>query len=82
MTYLLLQLGAVEANPIADFFYKAWGFTGMLAFKLALVAFICVIAQLIAIRNHRYARWVLTGGTAVVGMVVVYSLVLAYGYFR
>ncbi|MEM7477822.1 MAG: DUF5658 family protein [Planctomycetota bacterium] len=78
MTYLLLSNGAIESNPVADFFYKNWGFQGMLYFKLLSVAFICVLAQAIARRSLNHARFVLLIGTAIVGFVVVYSGWLLY----
>lgn len=79
VTYLLLAFGAMEANPIADYFLKHWGHIGMLFFKLASVAFICLLAQLIATRSVRHARFVLIVGTLIVGGVVIYSLFLLSG---
>lgn len=79
MTYLLLNLGAVEANPIAAYFIGRWGFAGMIVFKLAIVAAVCVISQVVATRNMRYARGLLWIGIAVVGCVVIYSLRLLTG---
>ena len=79
MTYLLLQNGGIEANPVAKFFYDLGGFQGMLYFKLASVAFICVLAQVIARKNMRYAQFVLIAGVAIVGFVVLYSARLLYG---
>lgn len=77
MTYLLLRTDrAVEANPIARFFLHRWGIRGMIYFKFALVAFVCVLTQIIATRKESTARRVLWLATAVVSFVVVYSLVL------
>lgn len=79
MTYLLLNLGAVEANPIAAFFIDRWGFAGMIIFKLAIVAAVCVVSQVVATRNMRYARGLLWAGIIIVGGVVIYSLRLLTG---
>ncbi|MFK7735851.1 MAG: DUF5658 family protein [Pirellulaceae bacterium] len=79
MTYLLLNFGAIESNPLADFFFKNFGFRGMLYFKLASVAFICILTQIIAKRNLSRARFVLLLGTAIVGFVVIYSAWLLRG---
>lgn len=79
MTYLLLcHRGAVfvESNPVARFFLREWGAKGLIYFKFAMVAFVCVLAQIIAQRRPRVARMLLTGATLVVGIVVVYSLKL------
>lgn len=73
MTNILLRRGAIEANPFANFFYLRWGFNGMIAFKLILVAFICVVAQLIAIKKLHTGRNVLYLGSLVTGLVVIYS---------
>lgn len=79
MTYMLLAKGAMETNPVADFFYKNWGHVGMLAFKLVSVAFICILAQIIAKKSIGHARFVLVVGTLIVGAVVIYSGKLLYG---
>lgn len=76
VTYSLLSFGAIEANPLADYFLKNWGHAGMLWFKLASVAFICILSQLIALISFRHARFVLIAGTVIVSIVVVYSLFL------
>ncbi len=78
MTYILLsQSGSVmfvESNPVARYFIAGWGPKGMIYFKFAMVAFVCVLAQIIARRKPRVARWLLLGATGVVSLVVVYSL--------
>lgn len=79
MTYLLLNLGAAEANPIAAFFIDRWGFAGMIIFKLVIVAAVCVVSQVVATRNMRYARGLLWAGIIIVGCVVIYSLRLLTG---
>jgi hypothetical protein len=73
MTNVLLRMGAIEANPFANYFYQKWGFNGMIAFKLVLVAFICVIAQVIAIKKVHTGKNVLYLGSFVTGLVVIYS---------
>ncbi|RMF37411.1 MAG: hypothetical protein D6753_17585 [Planctomycetota bacterium] len=76
LTNILMRQGAIEANPIAAFFFYRWNFSGLVAFKMALVAAICVIAQLIAVRNPQAARGVLVAGIVIVGTVVAYSALL------
>jgi hypothetical protein len=74
-----------EANPIAAWFIDGWGLLkGMLFYKLALVAFVCVIVQLIALRSVPVARRVLYFGIIVVAGVVAYSAALLWrtgGFF-
>ena len=77
MTYKLLAGGKIqEANPIARYFINRWGAKGMIFFKMGMVAFITVLAQVIATRNRTAARWVLFFGIAVVSIVVFYSVLL------
>lgn len=82
MTYLLLGHRAggdvvfVERNPVARFFIESWGVSGMVYFKFAMVAIVCVVAQLIAARRPQTARRVLGLATVIVAGVVAYSLVL------
>lgn len=82
LTFLLLRSGAIEANPLADFVYQIWGFNGMIAFKMLIVAAVCVLAQIIALRNHSRARFVLVAGTVIVGLVVAYSMLLYSRHYR
>ncbi len=74
MTYTLLRRGAIEANPIANYFYQNWNFNGMIFFKLVTVAAVCVIAQVVAWKKPRTARFLLIFGSLIVGAVVIYSL--------
>ncbi len=78
-TNILMRQGAMEANPIAAYFFYRWNFSGLIGFKMALVAVICVIAQVIARRNLAAARGVMCAGITIVGAVVVYS---AWLYWR
>lgn len=79
MTGILLRFSAVEANPIASYFYHHFGFIGMVGLKIASVALVVVIAQVIAKRSRTKARTLLVAGTILVAAVVVYSMFLARG---
>lgn len=82
MTNKLLQFqSAKEANPIADYFIQRWGFAGAIVFKLAIVAFVCIIAQIVAMKKLKMARALLIGGTILVGFVVAYSIWLYIKHF-
>ena len=78
MTYWLIAAGNFrEANPVAKYFLDHWGpVKGMLYFKLSLVTIVCIITQIIALKDVGKAAWVLKFGTIVVSCVVVYSLTL------
>ncbi len=81
LTHKLINAGAVEANPIAKWVLDLWNFNGMIAFKLSIVASVCVIAQVIALKRIRTARALLIAGIVLVGMVVFYSMWLYVKHF-
>ncbi len=77
MTHRLIRTGRFhESNPVAKFFYDHWDMQGMVAFKMAMVAFVVVVTQLIAHSHLRRAAWVLKLAICVVSVVVIYSLLL------
>lgn len=76
MTYLLLRMGAIEANPLANFVFQRWNIDGMIYFKMAITAFVCVLAQIVARSSLWKARGLLFLGTGIVGAVVLYSVTL------
>lgn len=63
-----------ESNPVARYFLDHWGVKGLLMFKMAVVAFVCLIAQIVATKKESSARFLLVVGTIVVSAVVIYSL--------
>ena len=74
MTHLLLGTGHfIESNPIANYVLTEYGFAGVAAFKLIVVAMVMLIANIIAFRRIRTSRYLLHFGTLIVGGVVVYS---------
>lgn len=84
MTFLLLyasesgwtQRIIFESNPVADYFYGAWGIRGLIYFKFAVVALVVIIAQIIAAHRPKTARGLLNAATVVVFAVIVYSTIL------
>lgn len=81
-TYIMLRYDAIEANPFANFVLIQWGFWGMISFKLLIVAMVCIIAQVIALKKLNTARVLLWVGTLIVGAVVVYSMLMFSLNFR
>lgn len=79
MTHTLLNHEAavfVESNPIARAVLDAWGFVGMVCFKLIFSLIVIVNAQVIARQRILTARRLYLGSTALVGCVVMYSVYL------
>jgi Domain of unknown function (DUF5658) len=77
-TYILLRRGGIEeSNPVARWFLDGWGpLKGLLFYKLALVTFICIVVQLIALKSETTAKRVLYFGIVIVSAVVAYSAAL------
>lgn len=76
LTNMLIRTGAIEANPVAAYALSRWGFPGMVAFKMGIVAFVCIVAQFVAIKSLGRARFILIMGILITGAVVVYSAIL------
>jgi hypothetical protein len=65
-----------ESNRVAAAVLHAHGLHGLLIYKFALVAGICVLVQVIARHRPAIARWLLIGATVLVAAVVVYGVLL------
>ena len=61
---------------MARYFLDEWGLGGFIYFKFGMVAFIEVIAHLIAIKKVEVGRRLLEFGTLAVSLVVIYSMYL------
>jgi hypothetical protein len=61
---------------VADYFFAHWGMRGMIYFKMAMTAFVCVISQFVALKKPGHGEFILKAGTLIVGGVVIYSLVM------
>ena len=90
MTYLVIRyshegrtnLMIGEGNPIPAMFISKWGMPGMVAFKMMIVAFVAILAQIVARFSLFKARFMLNFGTVIVSCVVLYSLWLLLGVWR
>lgn len=77
MTYLMLVSGGFrESNQIANFFLAGWGIKGLVYFKFGLVAFVTVVAQIVAQKKYSAGRNLLNFGSLIVGGVVIYSFAM------
>jgi hypothetical protein len=87
MTYLAIRYSyegrtsrfIVEGNPIPAWFFHRWNIQGMIFFKMATVAFVTVIAQIVATKSLGRAKLILNGGATLVGGVVAYTFWLLAG---
>ncbi len=81
-TYILLTrrgeggMRFYESNPVARMVLGLYGVKGIIVFKFVLVAVVCFIAQLVATRRPRTAKYLMWFAMAAVGGVVAYSAYL------
>lgn len=81
MTSMLLGTGQfIESNPIAAQILNDWGLTGMIAYKLIIVAMVMLIANIISIWKINTSKRLLHFGTLTVSGVVSYSILLMMNY--
>lgn len=81
MTYILIRFGAIESNPVANYFLQQYGFAAMIYFKMTIVAFVCIVIQMLAWRNLAVAKRLIWVGILLVTAVVVYSAGLFVQHF-
>jgi hypothetical protein len=78
MTAMVLSLGGIELNPVADVVIGRFGMQGAMAYKFALVIFVILLCEVIGRQNPRWGRSV--AQFAVLGPAVAavlgYSLIL------
>ena len=80
VTYRMISYGNAngvrfgESNRIAAYFLDHWGLPGLLKFKLAVVIFVCLVAQYVHRHRPELARFLLIVGTAAVAAIVIYSV--------
>ena len=82
LTWLILQLGGREVNPLADWILHAAGHPGLVAFKFSVVIFVILICEYIARHQRRTARelaWVAVIISALPVAAALAQLVHAYG---
>lgn len=56
LTYVVLHLGGLEANPLAARVIYRWGVPGMVIYKFCFIVLAIVIAEEVGRRNDRKGR--------------------------
>jgi hypothetical protein len=81
MTAIILGFGGAEVNPIADSVLSAWGVTGMVIFKFAIVLLVILLCELIGRLRHRTGRRLayFAVGITAVPMVLAFAQLLVVG---
>ena len=81
-TYIVLSLGGVEVNPIADAVLSTHGFAGMIAFKFALITLVIVFCEHIGQHRPGTALAVAGFGIAVTCIPVIWAVIEVVSAFR
>ncbi|MEX0654425.1 MAG: DUF5658 family protein [Phycisphaeraceae bacterium] len=82
LTWLILELGGREVNPIAETLLSLGGFPAMVAFKFAMITLFVLICEHIGRRRRdtgRQLAWVAVGIGVLPVAVALSQLVVAYG---
>ena len=76
LTYALIQDGdgqVYESNPIAAAWLSSYGWSGLILFKLLIIAIVAVVASFVSVSRPRAGGRILTFACIVVAVVVTYS---------
>lgn len=78
MTSMVISLGGIEMNPLADAIIARFGMHGAMAYKFALMIFVILMCEIIGRHNLRLGRWVAQFATLgpAVAAVLGYFLLL------
>jgi hypothetical protein len=76
MTYVILQLGGYEANPLADHVIARYGVPGMVIFKLCLITLAIVIAEEVGRRDERKGRKFVEYAIVICAFPVIFGMTL------
>ena len=73
MTYLMLSLGAIEVNAVANHALRVAGLWGLIALKFTIIAGVLWICEYIGRRRLTTARSLVSAGVALNILPVVFS---------
>lgn len=74
MTYLMLSLGAIEVNGVANHALRVGGLWGLIALKFSVIAGVLWICEYVGRRRPTTARSLVNAGVALNFLPVVFSL--------
>jgi hypothetical protein len=76
LTYVVLHLGGLEANPLAEKVVYRWGVPGMVIYKFCFIVIAIVIAEEVGRRKERTARKFIEYAIVISAFPVIFALVL------
>lgn len=74
MTYVMLSVGAIEINVVADHAIRAGGLWGLIALKFSVLAGVLGICEFVGRRRLAAARSLVSAGVVLNLLPVVFSL--------
>ncbi len=75
-THLVIYYGGREVNMVAAHVMEAWGFSGMVAYKFALVLLIIILCEEIGRRHDRYGKLLGAIGVGLTSVPVCIAVVM------
>lgn len=76
LTWVILNRGGREVNPVADLVITHWGLPGAVGFKFALTLFVIILCEVIGRKQDQLARRLAYTAVIISALPVVYSLSL------
>jgi hypothetical protein len=73
LTWIVLEKGGKELNPIAALVIDDWGLNGAIAFKFSLVLFVIIVAEVVGRAQHGTGRGLAVVAVIISAMPVVYT---------
>lgn len=74
LTWLILNKGGVEVNPLAKLVIDNWGLPGAIGFKFALALFVIISCEIIGRKRDRLGRALISVAIIISALPVVWSL--------
>lgn len=78
MTYVILHLGGLEANPLAAKVIYRWGVPGMVIYKFCFIIIAIVIAEEVGRRHEAKGRRFAEYAIVISAFPVLFALVLLF----
>lgn len=82
LTWVILESGGSEVNPVADAVIQRFGLQGMVAFKFSLVIFIVIMCEWMGRRSDRHGKKIAEWSVAVTAIPVVLAFVMLFAASR
>ena len=74
LTWLILNLGGRELNPLANWIHHSAGFNGTIGFKFAIVVLVVSICEKVGRRHLRTGRYLARFAVAISAVPMVWSM--------